>query len=502
MMILAILLHILRISSTIYVGWYFNYERFDELTDVIEGEVISIQNDDSRADLTVRVTQVWAGSLSTGDILTFSERYGIDLGLGDKGLFLFKGLSYPVNYGLARDGCYLLASRSTPDVLTSDDLDELARGNTPVFNDHESRIAVHFPFSADEIRLYVYPEGMSRRWISTTYSAWNGLEPGGEMSNSGFMSELLIHTGNEHRGINDIELAGEVRSYSDNTFFIDVWPRYPCFPSVQALDDFYQYGTVPVYVFRLDIESNDYWSIGIPDEGYLITQGDGFYLRGRQRYVMEDSVSNFQNRNLYFEAFSVSYSPSYHGRRCMLSMEGLDFSLNRPLLSAMLDAQENGPIAGTLFFLETDDSEPELYCECTVSLYTPEFVITTECDSQLMEKLDGAVLSFDETGVVTLEYGNSTFRQLASHPDMPYLRYQQNNAVFTIMGADSDFFILNIPGVTVQNELDYREYADRTFVAELLDEWLLEGSVECRFYQWNEGDEEPELAGNAHLMRI
>ncbi len=62
----------------------FNYEEYDQLAHVVEGELISKWDD----SLSFRVTEVWTGSYSLVVELTLSKRFRMNVVEGDEALFL------------------------------------------------------------------------------------------------------------------------------------------------------------------------------------------------------------------------------------------------------------------------------------------------------------------------------------------------------------------------------------------------------------------------------
>jgi len=493
MLYLSIIVNLLRTSMTIiYAGNSFNYENYHLLADVVEGEVLSVTED----NVTFRVTDTWTESSRFGDELSPNTRYEVGLEEGDTALFLVDSTGWLTIYGLARNGCYLMSGRSSPDILTVDDLYYLSRGEEPEFNQHESRITVRFPLSSDEISIRVNPADDGRR-ISSQYPEWDNKRPSGEISlytGAGFS----IPTGNESSiGLSTIYFLGEVSKYSGGTFFLDAWPRYPCFSSRQSVEDFYEHGTVPVYVFRIELENPDYWSIGLPDEAYMVTLGDGFYLRGRQRFGEEDNSRYFGNRDLIFRAFASGATSHYPYRRTMLRIEGLDSPLNSSLLAAMLQAAENGSISGNVYFLESEDAEPELYSSCTISLASPEFTLSTHCSTDVVSEMNEAILSFTETGLATLESNGTEYEQIQDYQEYPYTVLRNSVCTtFRIPDTEGEYLILNFPDIYLG---DRRKNADKTLVAELIDEYLARDRVDGVFYYVNSSESNPVSVGSFTL---
>jgi hypothetical protein len=111
MFILSIITHLLRTCITIItVGYSFDYENYHLLADVVEGEVLSVTAD----SVTFRVTETWTGPCGLGDELSPYTRYDVELSEGDRALFLVDSTGCLTTYGYARNGCYLMSGRSSP----------------------------------------------------------------------------------------------------------------------------------------------------------------------------------------------------------------------------------------------------------------------------------------------------------------------------------------------------------------------------------------------------
>ncbi len=398
-----------------------------------------------------------------------------------------------------------MVGRTSPNILTVDDLNLLSRGDEPEFNMHESQITVRFPLSSEVIDITVAPTENGRRTTSS-YPLWNDLDPFGNIC-SGYanMTEFgMMPSGEDlYRGIQLGSFAGDVQSYSYGTYYIDLWPKYPCFASVQNMDDFYEYGSIPVYMFRIEMDNEDYWPIGLPEEAYMVSAGRDFYLRGRQRYVSEDTRRYLDNFSLFFRAFASGGS-SYSSRGIILKINDMDRALNRPLLTTMLEVLKDGPISGILYFSESDDSEPELYSECTINLYTPIFEIAATCDTTHDALINEVTLSFNDTGSAILEYDGRTFPQIHTNLGFPWSGIhppirQYTYAVFDYPGDGDYYLLLHFSSV---RQATYIDGADDMLISALIHHSIKDSIIEGKFFKLNRTIFETEQVGTFSMSKI
>ncbi|PIE51947.1 hypothetical protein CSA37_09220 [Candidatus Fermentibacteria bacterium] len=140
-------MHWALLSATIIVttdsSFNFSHNSYQQMMHVVEG-VPEIRGEDS---LTVLVSRNWYGDAVTGDHLTVNCSRTMSQ-IGDiQGIFMVDSSLNLRGYGEVRDGFYVMKPFSSPNILTTDDLSLLSRGEVPRFNQHESHITVHFPLS-------------------------------------------------------------------------------------------------------------------------------------------------------------------------------------------------------------------------------------------------------------------------------------------------------------------------------------------------------------------
>lgn len=479
----------------------FDYLEYDHYAHVVEGMFIT----ESADSVYLRVTEAWTGSSETGDELAFSTRFSTFLEQGQKALFIADSTGALLCFGPARDGFYILVGNTSPNILTVDDLELLSNGLGPEFNNHESYITVHFPFSSENIDIRVIPSEYGRRTRSS-YSEWDNMDPFGAIcSGNNYMTEFsMLPTGEDlYLGVQLGTFTGDVQKYTEGVYYIDVWPKYPCFGSIQSIEDFYEYGTVPFYVFKIEMENPDYWAIGLPDEAYMVSAGRDFHLKGRQRYVSEDTRRHLDDSSLFFRAFASGGS-SYSSRSTLLRINDMDRESNRPLLAAMLEVLKDGPISGTLYFVESDDTEPEPYSDCTINLYTPNFEITAICDTTLDAFIDDVTLSFSDTGTAILEYDGRTFPRIHLNQRFPWSNIYPSirhytYAVFDYPGDGDCYLLLHFSSVRQDTYIDG---ANDMLILALIDHWLKHDSIEGKIYKLDRTSFEMEQFGTFSMSRI
>lgn len=502
MLLLIFLLSFFATTTITIPAGEFDYLEYDHYAHVVEGEFIT----ESADSVYLRVTEVWTGSSETGDVLTLAARSSTFLEQGEKALFIADSTGALRCFGLAREGFYDLVGNTSPNILTVDDLELLSLGDEPEFNKHESHINIRFPLSSEVIDITVAPTENGRR-ITSSYPLWNDLDPFGNIC-SGFanMTELgMIPSEDDlYQGVQLGIFAGDVRKYDGGIYFIDLWPKYPCFASIQNMDDFYEYGSIPVYMFRIEMDNEDYWSIGLPEEAIMVSAGRDFYLRGRQRYASEATRRYLDDFNLFFRTFASSGDP-YSSRGTILRIDDMERELDRPLLVTMLEELKDRPISGALYFVESDDCEPELYSECTISLYTPSFEIAATCDTTTMDALiNDVTLSFNDTGSAILEYNGRTFPQIHTNLGFPWsgnhppIR-QYTYAVFDYPGDGDYYLLLHFSSV---RQSTYIDGADDMLISELIHHWIKDGIIEGKIYKLDSTSFEIGHVGTFSMSKI
>ena len=405
-----ILIYLYIISMTVITAptGHFDYENYDQLEHVVEGSLVDYQYD----SLTIRVDKVWSGESQPGDILTLRHDYTIEMALNQSGLFIADSPGNLSIHGLQKDGFFIMVGRSSPNILTIDDLESLSSGRVPDFNHHKSRITVHFPFTSEEIDIIVHPED-EERITETDFVNWDNRRIYGTLYNG---SDYLTDFGMHHSAADDLydplSLAGDVRSFRDGIYYIDLWPNYPAFSSIASYVQYSESGLIPIYIFSIELENPDPWSIGLPDNAYLLSDGREFYLTGRQRFVSRPYFQSYSDSfDMKFPLFTSSGGRS-STRNTILRLDDLDRNPRKSLLMTILEELEHGEFSASLFFLESDDSEPAFYSECTIDYSSLSYNVNAETDTMTSIDIDGSILSFTKTGQATLEYDGVIYTQI------------------------------------------------------------------------------------------
>ena len=182
----------------------------------------------------------------------------------------------------------------------------------------------------------------------------------------------------------------------------------------------------------------------------------------------------------------------------------MDQELNRSLLVTMLEVLKDEPISGTLYFVESDDSEPEPYSDCTISLYTPTFEIAANCDTTLDALNNDVTLSFNDTGSAILEYDGSTFPQIHMNLGFPWSGIhppirQFTYAVFDYPGDGACYLLLHFSSVRQDTYIDG---ADDMLISALIDYWLKDGTIEGKIYKLDRTSFETEQVGTLLMSKL
>ncbi len=481
------------LSSGIFVSTgRFNYMNYDRLAHVVEGELILKQND----SLTVRVSRVWSGSSTVEEEITFINSYSFNyLEQGNTGLFMADSAGFLQSYGIPRDGFYILNRQSSPNILTYDDLYLLSHGEEPEFNNHESRITVHFPLSSEELEIKVVPTDSGRR-IRSMIDVLDDAVPQGNIcyaSDHSTVFSMNLTDLDIHPRFQQCSFSGNVESFSNGIYYIDLWPENPCFASIESMIEYFEYGAVPVYCFRIEIDNADHWSIGLPEVPIMVSSGEKFYLRGRQIFVGSDPEWQSGVLDLCFSAF---ISHGHSARRTLLRIHDINPKLGCPYLADMLESLQYGALNGTLYYLESVDSEPIEYSDCTIDLYSPSFQIESNTNSGYTEDISGSVLSFTETGQAILEFNGCSYYQILDDLDLPYpyqSSYFMTNLVFENPFHENSYLILHFtnfsgPGHSVD--------AHKVLLSRIIHHWLKYGYIEGKLVNYNVSDGEIEDIGS------
>lgn len=477
------------LSSGIFVSTgRFNYMNYDRLAHVVEGELILKQID----SLTVRVTRVWSGSSTAEEEITFINSYSFNyLEQGNTGLFMVDSAGFLQSYGLPGDGFYILNRLSSPNILTYDDLYLLSHGEEPEFNNHESRITVHFPLSSEELEIKVVPTDSGRRTRSSI-DVLDDAVPTGNMcyeSDHSTVFSMNLTDLDIHPRFQRCSFSGNVESFSNGIYYIDLWPENPCFASIESMIEYFEYSAVPVYCFRIEIDNADHWTIGLPEVPFMVSSGEKFYLRGRQLFVGSNPEWQSGVLDLCFPAFS---SGGHSARRTLLRIHDINPELGCPYLADMLESLQYGALNGTLYYLESNDSEPIEYSECTIDLYSPSFQIETNTNSGYTEDISGSVLSFTETGQAILEFNGSSYSQILDDLDLPHpyqSSYFTTYVVFENPFHANSYLLLHFTNV---GGAGHSVDAHNILLSRIIHIWLRDGCVEGNLIQYDIGDREIE----------
>ncbi len=456
----------------------FNYENYHELHHVVEGTLEDYQYD----SLTVRVTKVWSGQAEVGDNLTFFHQYDVGMELNQLGLFIADSSSNLSIHGLLRDGYFIMVGRSSPNILTEDDLEALSSGELPEFNNHKSKIAVHFPLTTEVINLTVHFRD-GKRVTETDFIDWDNRRVHGTLLNgSERITEFGMHLpGNEVLN-HPLLLSGEVRKYSGGIYYLDLWPKYPAFASIESYFEFIETGHVPIYAFKIELQNSDPWSIGLPEHAYLISDGSDFYMTGRQRivsrpYYLKDSDSF----DMPFPLFTSGGRAST--RSTLLRLEDLSTTPRKPLLMTILSQLQDSNFDASLYFIESDDSEPVLYSGCTIGHSDLRYRMETDVASLDSIGLDGSMLKFTVTGSALLEFNRSNYDQIHTESDIFGDNIRgHNSALFNHPYDETKALLLHFSSIS-----SYTNHADLSdfLIAQLIEHSILSDTIEGIAYEVN-----------------
>lgn len=462
----------------------FDYENYHQHEHVIEGTVVDYQYD----SLTVRVTRVWSGASEPGDRLTFYHEYTIEMEENQHGLFMADSSGKLSIHGLARDGFFVMVGRSSPNILTEDDLQSLSSGEVPEFNQHKSAITVHFPLSSEEIEITVSPSGADRV-TETNFTRWDDRRVFGTIYNgSDYLTEFRMHRSTNDHLYDPLSLAGDIRSFKNGVFYFDLWPKYPAFSSIASYNNYCESGWIPVYTFRIEVDNSDSWSIGLPDDAYLLSDGREFYLTGRQRFVSRPYYQRDSDSfDMLFPLFTSSGGRS-STRNTLLRLNDLNSDPRKPIVMTIIEALENGEINGSLYYVESRDSEPVLYSECTIDYCRLNYKIEAVADTLSSIDIDGSSLSFNKTGQALLEYNGVTYTQIEYETNTYGNDIRiHNSALFDHPDDDTAALLLHFSSIP-----SYSNHANTSdfLIARMIDYSLLNDSIQGILYEVNLSDHE------------
>jgi hypothetical protein len=495
----SLMLLLLLTGNTVIVLYEgrFNYEEYDQQKYVVEGIVLSDHND----SLKVRVTRAWDSISEVGDTLTFFHDNRLDCEYGQPGLFMADSSGRFTIRGIPRDGFYIMVGRSTPNILTIDDLEDLSAGRDPEFNDHTSHITVHFPISSEEIEILVYPDGEDRI-TESDYDIWDGRNVYGEICRGpGYSSEFGMHKSDYDSPEDLITFRGDTRKYDNGSYYLDLWPVYPAVGSTEAYEDYLEYGTTPVYVFAIKVGNLDLWPVGLPQESYLVADGRNFYVTGRYMFVpREQPARSIEGPDMQFSAFSTLYGERYSSQKLLLRLDNLDTASGRPLLMTMLEALEDDEyIYASLSYKETADSGPVFYSECRLRLSPPSFTMRTNPIESSAIDLSASVFSFDESGRAVLLYEDDSYAQIISDLDVYNATIRPHNTAL-FENPEDDGSLLMFHFASIYHYSNHAELSDM-LLARVIENLLWEGSLSGSIYRVSPVDAEKTEISTFSLYR-
>jgi hypothetical protein len=457
----------------------FDYLNYAQLKHVVSGTIVSYSED----SLTVRVNRVWTGPSQTGNYLSFYRNFEVDLGESRQGLFMADSLGKLCSYGLERDGFYIMVGQSSPNIISYDILRALASGEEPQFNQHKSVLTVHFPLSSEEIVVNINPLG-DERITDTEFPRWDGRRIYGTLCTGPvYLTEFGMHRSQDAEEYDPFSLAGDVSSYHDNTYYLDLWPEYPTFSSIDTYNMYYEHGTIPLYTFSLEPDIEDGWPIGLPDDAYLLSDGRDFFLTGRQTIVSRIySQRNSNDFDMTYELFTTSGGTSSN-RSTLLRLEGLNSEPLKPLLITILEAVEHGEIHGSLYSLEPSNSEPVFYSRCTLEFNSPRYSIEETGDVAGCDFINGSFLSFTDTGRALLNCGDVTCTQIFDQMNTygPEIKIH-NSALFSYPDDENLGLLLHISSISSYSN---HAYLSDFLVARLIEQRLLNYDLDGVLYEVN-----------------
>ena len=415
-----------------------DYRDYSDYQHVIEGHILQYEGD----SLTIQVNRTWSGNALSGQEVKASCSFEIDLPDQSPGLFFVDSTGAVRAVGIARNGYYEMGVYSSPNILTIDELRVLSRGDTPVFNQHESIVTVHFPLSKEEVQLLVRPSG-NTRIIQTDFPPWNGREIYGNINwGPEELTELGMHASEDPDLYDPLKLSGDATSYCDGIYYLDLWPDYPAFPSIESYLEYCEYGTIPLYTFHLEMDPDDCASLGLPDEPYIFADGDKFYLTGEQGTCR--AVRRTSSRlELAFKTFGSGYTEP----TLVIQFDDFESYPRTPVLISMLEALQNGVLHASLNLMEYGSPEPAIRASCTFS----EHELSWRASSVSTGDIGEIILSFSRTASPILEYEGSTCCRLHQEPgDFGYQFDSSNSVIFGYPEQQDRALILHFPIVTTR----------------------------------------------------
>ncbi|MFO8183314.1 MAG: hypothetical protein R6U39_04000 [Candidatus Aegiribacteria sp.] len=474
-------LHLIGTSVIAVPTGRFNYQNYDLYEHVVEA-TLACKQDDS---ITVVVTRVLDGPADNGDSLTFSYDYRLGLEPDQNCLFIADTTDKLSIYGLIRDGYYIMVGRSSPNILTEDDLESLSSGEVPEFNDHSSEITVHFPLTSDEEDIRVRLED-GRRITESGFHLWDDVDVSGNIcTGPGYSSVLEIYLSREYGGTEPITFSGDVRRYRDDKYYLDLWPVFPAVTSTEAFEDWQQHDIVPFYTFSIDVDQQDSWPAGLPEDAYLLSNGRDFYLTGRRMFVSRRDTEPAADEDFQMKFCPYATTSSHYStRKLILEIENIDNSPEKPLLMTMLEAvDDDGCLEASLYLQESDDAKLVFFSECTLSLCAPSFTMEPDHEYSDEFNIDRCSITFDETGAVILDYRGHNYPQINHEVDLYIGNLREEDCVIFEDPHDDDTVLL-LYFTSLDDYIGDSELSEM-LMTRVLDNMLWNGPIQAILYRFS-----------------
>ncbi|GEM_PF-3124524 len=378
---------------------------FSRLEYVVEGNVLALTQD----SIAISISKTWLNSDSSTHELTLFYSLEHELAPGQPTLLLADSSEKLIAYASIRDGCYIMQGHSSPKVLTQEDLRVFCSGGIPNFNTHESEITVHFPFSTEEISLHISQSG-NTRIAESDFDNWNGREAWGAMCTGPGGTTLMGLHRSDHEDLYDpFRLAGSISSYANGVFSLDMWPYYPAFADIESYEAYCEFGYIPIYLFRLSIDSDEFDSVLPLDESYLLSDGRRFYLDWRAWNPWPLAYEHW-----FYPAFSRTVESQGSGsseKLIVIRLEGFDTDHRKSLLMSLLEAALERPITASVYDQDPRFNDAFSVGTCSIELCSPEWEIETD---SVENQFDDAILLFTATGRGIIVVNGTKLQQLYS----------------------------------------------------------------------------------------
>ena len=479
---------------------HFDYTDFNGIHHVFEGEVISSGTD----SIGFTVTRVWRGDLAPEQQIALFSDFPVHLEHGSRALVSADSTGELLCYGTKGNGFFIMSGRASPNVLTVDDLEQLSRGETPDFNEHVSIITLHFPLTGDTTQFRVVPGDRLRRAISGI-DVWNGAYVLGNLFQGPRGStEMVLYPSTA--AFRDREalgtFSGEVNRYEEGVYYIDMWPMYPCYPSLRSVIEPSVSLTGPLYCFDVEFDNRFMWMFGMPDETFILSDGRGFHMLDGKGEFLSSSVMQRDGMGLAFNemvfgtsGMDMGLMPEGH---VIFSFDEMTPGPHMPRLSWLIERCARGTITGT-FALNTEaEAGPVTVSDFRVSLDSPEFQLQVPDSASAAADLHGSFLVFLEDGSALIEHGGYQYSQENLQLRVPRTHHTSYpfSMVFGIPGSPDSYIALALPGL---GHVWSGAGADRTVAAQLLGTCLAEGYFDCQLWSYHRLEDSYVRLGDCRL---